>query len=106
VKDEVKSDRLQRLQDLLNRQTDAFNRASVGRRLPILLERPGRHHGQLVGRTPYLQAVHVEAPDDVLGDLIEVEIIEQFPHSLAATPVLAERSQSGSVGRPSQETFA
>ena len=68
VADAVKSERLARLQALLAEQTRAFNDRSVGRVLPVLLERPGRHPGQLVGRTPYLQAVHVEAPASALGE--------------------------------------
>ena len=55
VKDEVKSERLSRLQDLLNQQAERFNEQTVGRRLGVLLERPGRHPGQLVGKSPYLQ---------------------------------------------------
>ena len=61
--------------------------ATVGRTLPVLLERPGRHPGQLVGRTPYLQPVHVAAPDAAPGDLIEVLITASHAHSLAAAPV-------------------
>jgi tRNA-2-methylthio-N6-dimethylallyladenosine synthase len=83
VKDEVKSERLARLQDLLTRQADDFNRQTVGRRLSVLLERPGRHPGQLVGKSPYLQAVHVEADEAEIGDLIEVEIVAHHAHSLA-----------------------
>ena len=55
----------------------------------MLLERPGRHPGQLVGRTPYLQAVHVSAPGAALGDLIEVLITASHAHSLAAAPLAA-----------------
>ena len=52
----------------------AFNGACVGRDLPVLFERPGRHAGQLVGRSPYLQAVHVDAADGLLGDIVPVHI--------------------------------
>jgi tRNA-2-methylthio-N6-dimethylallyladenosine synthase len=58
--------------------------------MPILLERPGRHPGQLVGRSPYLQAVHVEARNHAaIGDLVEVRIDAARPHSLAGTIVRA-----------------
>jgi tRNA-2-methylthio-N6-dimethylallyladenosine synthase len=92
VKEEVKRERLARLQALLNDQADAFNRATVGMTLPVLLERPGRHPGQLAGKSPYLQAVHVEAPaknhrELRLGALIDVRITAHHPHSLAAEPV-------------------
>lgn len=83
VPEAEKAERLARLQELLGRQTQAFNAACVGRRLPVLLERRGRHAGQLVGRSPYLQAVHVEAPDDRLGGIAEVEIVDTRPNSLA-----------------------
>jgi tRNA-2-methylthio-N6-dimethylallyladenosine synthase len=54
----------------------------------VLLERPGRHRGQLVGRTPYLQAVHVSAASGLgIGDLVPVSITECHPHSLAGVPV-------------------
>ena len=57
----MKSERLAELQDLIGRQARAFNLATVGRTLDVLLERQGRYEGQLVGRSPYMQAVHVEA---------------------------------------------
>ncbi|MGI9451005.1 MAG: tRNA (N6-isopentenyl adenosine(37)-C2)-methylthiotransferase MiaB [Geminicoccaceae bacterium] len=105
VKDDVKSERLARLQALLSQQTDAFNQTMVGKRMPILLERTGRHPGQLVGRSPYLQAVHVEAPGAEIGDLIDVDIADQYAHSLAAKPTAVERDIDGSVDRIFQEKF-
>jgi tRNA-2-methylthio-N6-dimethylallyladenosine synthase len=77
IAEPVKEERLAILQDLLNRQQRDFNRAWLGRTLPILLEKPGRHPGQLVGRTPYLQPVHVAAPAELIGQerpvLLEAE---------------------------------
>ena len=61
VKDAIKGERLAELQALLAAQARAFNEATVGRVLPVLLERAGRHDGQMVGRTPYLQPVHLLA---------------------------------------------
>jgi tRNA-2-methylthio-N6-dimethylallyladenosine synthase len=90
VKDVVKSERLMRLHALLARQARTFNEATVGRVLPVLLERRGRHPGQQVGRTPYLQAVHVEAPGSTLGETIHVLITQSHAHSLAGVP--AERA--------------
>ena len=52
---------------MLARHQAAFNRACVGRVLPVLFERVGRHPGQLVGRSPYLQGVHATAPPRLLG---------------------------------------
>ncbi len=95
VKEDIKSERLARLQDLLNAQAKRFNQATVGRSFPILLERQGRHEGQLVGKSPYLQAVHLESLEARLGDLIDVDIIECLPHSLAATPSIEREGGAG-----------
>ncbi|MFL6858684.1 MAG: tRNA (N6-isopentenyl adenosine(37)-C2)-methylthiotransferase MiaB [Allosphingosinicella sp.] len=81
----VQDERLQRLQALLNAQQLAFNRASVGRRTTILLERDGKRPGQRVGKTPWLQSVHVET-DAPLGSLIEVALIQAGPNSLHGVP--------------------
>ena len=86
----VKAARLNRLQALLKAQQDAFNRACVGRELPVLFERAGRHRGQLAGRSPYLQAVHAVAPDSLIGEVVAVEIVESRPNSLAG--VVAARA--------------
>ncbi|MEO8722765.1 MAG: tRNA (N6-isopentenyl adenosine(37)-C2)-methylthiotransferase MiaB [Sphingobium sp.] len=76
-------ERLARLQDAINAEQLAFNQASVGTRTSILLERAGRHAGQLVGKTPHLQSVHVLAAESQLGDMIEVDIVSAGPNSLA-----------------------
>jgi tRNA-2-methylthio-N6-dimethylallyladenosine synthase len=87
VRGEVMDERLQRLQALLNAQQFAFNRASVGRRTEVLLERAGRKPGQLVGKTPWLQSVHLET-DAHIGDIFAVELISAGPNSLAGTESL------------------
>jgi tRNA-2-methylthio-N6-dimethylallyladenosine synthase len=74
VPEDVKDERLQRLQTLLRKQQSAFNRACIGRRLGVLLDRRGRRDGQFVGRSPYLQAVHVDAPADLFGTIVEVDV--------------------------------
>ncbi len=79
----VMDERLARLQAAINQHQVAFNSATVGRRTDILLERKGRYPGQLIGKTPWLQSVHVTAPDSAIGDLIEVDIISAGPNSLA-----------------------
>ncbi len=106
VKDEIKTERLARLQARLNEQADNFNQEMVGKRMPILLEREGRHEGQLIGRSPYLQAVHVNAPIAGLGDLIDVDITERYPHSLSAVPASPGNGPGGSTGHRYQETSA
>ncbi len=83
VPDAVKAARLARLQALLAEQQRAFNRATVGRRLPVLLERRGRRPGQLAGRSPYMQAVHVVAPAARLGEIVLVEITAAHAVSLS-----------------------
>ncbi len=74
IAEAVQSERLDRLQELLTSQQRAFNEACIGRELPVLFERRGRHEGQLVGRSPYLQGVHVTAPADGLGRIRQVRI--------------------------------
>jgi tRNA-2-methylthio-N6-dimethylallyladenosine synthase len=91
MEDQVTGDkmdeRLQRLQALLNTQQLAFNQSSVGRRTEVLLERPGRKPGQLVGKSPWLQSVHLET-EAAIGDLVEVEILSAGPNSLAGAELM------------------
>ena len=89
VPEGVKAERLERLQALLRRQQETFNAAMVGRTLRVLFEREGRHNGQLVGRSPYLQAVHATAPG-LIGEIAEVIIDALHPNSLAGR--LADRA--------------
>jgi len=83
VPDGIKSRRLARLQELLGAQQAAFNARCVGQTLPVLFEKPGRRPGQLVGRSPYLQAVHAEAAPAQLGRILPVEISACSSNSLA-----------------------
>lgn len=92
VKEPEKEVRLRELQSLLAVQACAFNRASVGRRLEVLFTGPGRHPGQIAGRSPYLQPVHCLAPATLIGELAAVRIEAALPHSLSAT--LAEESNA------------
>ncbi|MCX8255098.1 isopentenyl-adenosine A37 tRNA methylthiolase [Beijerinckiaceae bacterium RH AL1] len=82
VPDAVMRERLARLQALVEEQRQAFNAATVGRTLDVLLERPGRHPGQLTGKTPYLQQVQVEGPPDLVGTIVPVTIDATAPNSL------------------------
>ena len=70
----MKDERLAHLQALIARQTLGFSRAMVGRNLPVLFEKSGRHPGQIAGRSPYLQAVHAEGPSSLIGKVAEVAI--------------------------------
>lgn len=87
----VKGERLQVLQGLLNEQQIAFNESQVGRTLSVLFERPGRMDGQLHGRSPYLQAVHVDAPAELIGSIAQVEITGATRNALAGRLVSKER---------------
>ncbi|HKS84961.1 MAG TPA: tRNA (N6-isopentenyl adenosine(37)-C2)-methylthiotransferase MiaB [Pseudolabrys sp.] len=82
---DVKSERLQRLQAALTRHQRAFNAGFAGRTLDVLLEKPGRLAGQLVGRSPYLQAVQVMAPARFIGSVQSVTIDEIGSNSLFGT---------------------
>ena len=79
----VMDERLQRLQAVLNASQLAFNQASVGQRCTVLVERKGRHPGQWLGKSPWLQSVHFTGKAEI-GDLVEVELIEAGPNSLGA----------------------
>ena len=87
VAEAEKDARLARLQRLLEDQRQAFNRAQIGRTLPVLFEKRGRHAGQLVGRSPYLQSVHAEAPDSMLGKIAPARIEGVTPNALAGVLV-------------------
>lgn len=84
---EIMDERLQRLQALLNAQQQAFNSATVGRHMSVLLERHGKKPGQLIGKSPWLQSVHLETAAQ-LGDLIDVEIVSAGPNSLAGAQLM------------------
>lgn len=79
----VSHERLLRLQALLTEQQVAFNRAQAGRTLPVLFEKKGRHGAQAIGRSPYLQSVHVEDAAHLIGRIVPVEIVSGAQNSLA-----------------------
>jgi tRNA-2-methylthio-N6-dimethylallyladenosine synthase len=79
---EVMEERLQRLQSALQRSSLAFNQASAGKRCTVLVERKGRREGQWLGKSPWLQSVHFIG-DVMLGDLVEVDLVEAGPNSLS-----------------------
>jgi len=86
---EVMDERLQRLQAALNRDQLAFNAATVGRTCAVLIERAGRHPGQMLGKSPWLQSVHLTT-DARIGDMVEVDVVEAGPNSLGG----AERARA------------
>ena len=82
IASEVADERLQRLQALINEQQLAFNQATVGKRTSVLLEKQGKLDGQLIGRSPWLQSVHILGSGLSIGDIVDVDIVEAGPLSL------------------------
>ena len=78
----VKGDRLASLQQLLRAQQTAFNRSKHEAVLPVLFERNGRFSGQILGRSPYMQPVHAEAPERLIGNVVECRVVEVMNNSL------------------------
>ena len=97
VPETVKNERLEVLQDVLNAQQLAFNRSCVGRVLPVLLDRPGRKPGQLVGRSPYMQAVHVDDPIEGPGAIVRLVITAAHANSLKGVVEIREAG-AGTIG--------
>jgi tRNA-2-methylthio-N6-dimethylallyladenosine synthase len=85
-------DRLERLQELIDSQQSAFNKAMIGNTVDVLFERPARNPGQIVGRTAYLQPAHVLASADIIGQVVPVKI-----ESLERYSLLGELVQSGAT---------
>ena len=87
ISEAVKADRLETLQQLLNAQQLAFNMASVNDIQPVLVERKGQKEGQLVGRGPFMQAVHFAGPDRLIGSIVDIRIEQGYANSLSGSVV-------------------
>jgi tRNA-2-methylthio-N6-dimethylallyladenosine synthase len=83
VPEPEKRKRLLRLQNLLDEQRFSFNSSFVGKTVDVLLEKHGRRSGQLVGKSPFMQPVHVECTPDRLGSVVSIEILELTSNSLS-----------------------
>ncbi len=83
IDEEVKTKRLHRMQALLDEQRHDFNNKTVGQVLDILVEKPGRHAGQLGGKTPYLQAIHFESTAHKVGEIVRVRVTAKGSNSLS-----------------------
>jgi tRNA-2-methylthio-N6-dimethylallyladenosine synthase len=92
VPEPEKDRRLQALQALLRNQQSRFNAACVGLSLPVLFTGPGRHPGQIAGRSPFLQPVHLSGQADLIGTESIVRIVADHPNSLAGTLVQERRT--------------
>ena len=90
VPEPVKRERLERLQVAIDQAHAEFNGGTVGCTLPVLFEKPGRHEGQLVGRSPYLQLVHADAGRELIGQMVDVEIRAAGANSLAGVIGVSE----------------
>ncbi len=83
VEEKVKKARLDELQALLFDYQDKFNRSCVGKVFPVLFEQTGRHKGQLIGRTPYMQNLHAKADDGLLNKIVDVRVESATTNSLS-----------------------
>lgn len=84
VPEQVKDERLARLQDLIRQKQTAFNESCLGRTITVLLDREGKFEGQLLGKSPYMQSVHVLDAESYRGQFVEVRITGAYLNSLAA----------------------
>lgn len=90
VHDDIASERLARLQGLLNEQQKEFNQSCVGLTLPVLLDRKGKREGQLQGRTAYNQSLYVHGNDRLFNTIVNVKVTEAFDNSLTGEIVTSE----------------
>jgi tRNA-2-methylthio-N6-dimethylallyladenosine synthase len=94
ISEEVKTERLKILQDELNNQQLIFNKSCVGRTMPVLLDRPGRYKGQMIGRSPYMQPVHLSAPEHLFGTIVHLHIDLAQANSLAGSLKTVDQCKS------------
>lgn len=83
VEEKIKKERLEILQDLLFSHQLKFNKECVGKVFPVLFEMKGRHKGQLIGRTPYMQNLHADLNSESLNKIINVQVTEATTNSLS-----------------------
>ena len=94
IPEAVKAERLARLQALLHRQQTAFNAGMIGRQMEVLLEKPGKRSGQLTGKSPWLQAVQVDAPVEFLGSVAAVVI-----DAIGSNSLFGSLTEDAALGR-------
>jgi tRNA-2-methylthio-N6-dimethylallyladenosine synthase len=104
VPEAEKDRRLQEIQALLREQQDAFNRSRLGMRMDILFTGPGRHPGQVAGRTPWLQPVHAEAPAAAIGRVLPCTVTAVHPNSLAVRLEPAPEGANERIPPPPKDT--
>jgi tRNA-2-methylthio-N6-dimethylallyladenosine synthase len=104
IAEDVKAERLARLQAAINRNQAAFNARCRGLTLEVLMEKAGRLPGQLTGRSPYLQPVQVMAPSHMIGEMVPVTITDVGTNSLFGVLAGAVRIEAESIA-PSLEAL-
>lgn len=87
VEEKVKKQRLEELQNLLFSYQEKFNLSCIGKTMSVLFEQKGRHKGQLVGRTPYMQNLHADADKSLLNKIVNVKVVEATTNSLSGKVV-------------------
>jgi tRNA-2-methylthio-N6-dimethylallyladenosine synthase len=100
VPEEVKAERLGRLQQAIEASARRFAEKTVGRMLPVLIEKPGRLPGQVAGRSPYLQAIHMDGDIARRGEIVPVEILSAGNNSLVGKIVMSGERKAASVIEP------
>ncbi len=93
VAEEVKTERLKRLQNLIQVEQYNFNKATVGKTLPVLFDRKGKYKGQVIGKTPYMQSVHVMAAENYQNKIVNVLISEVHSNSLKGDLLVQNEEQ-------------
>jgi len=100
VHEAIASERLARLQALINEQQVAFNKKCAGLVMPVLFDKKGKKEGQIHGRSPYNQSVHVKGNERLMNQIADVRVLEGYENSLGCELVLSETI----TGNPAQNT--
>ena len=87
ISEEVMTERLNRMQNTVNKHQLKFNEDSIGKIMPVLLERKGKHEGELVGKSPYMQSVRVKSPESNFGKIVDVKIMGAFAGGISGEVV-------------------
>jgi tRNA-2-methylthio-N6-dimethylallyladenosine synthase len=97
IDEATKAARLSKLQQRLEEQRQTFNRSAIGRTMPVLFEKFGRHPGQIIGRTPYLQSIVATGDPSLIGTIADVEIVDVGPNSLRGRLVTSLSQTFGEI---------
>ena len=87
VEEKVKKQRLDTLQNLWLSYPDKFNQSCIGKVMPVLFDQKGRHKGQLIGRTPYMQNLHIKTDSANINKIIDVEVTDATTNSLGGKEI-------------------